>query len=311
VINQRSCVVLGGGGFIGLNLCRRLVDSGYRVRVFDRHCLFPEELSGAEWYQGDFLDAAGLEAAIGPSDIVFHLVHTTIPQSANIDMVGDVEKNLIPSLSLLEVCRKVRAARIVFVSSGGTVYGCPQDIPTPETAPTNPITAYGISKLAIEKYLALYEHLHGVEFRVLRVANPYGPFQIAHKNQGIVAAILSRALSNRRMEIWGDGSIIRDFVFIEDLTEALVAAALDRSDQRIFNIGSSRGLSVRDVIAAIEHQLDLKLDIDWEPGRTVDVPVSIMSVDRARTYLGWEPKTQFETGLQKTIAWWRSRRPDA
>jgi UDP-glucose 4-epimerase len=306
---QRSCVILGGAGFIGLNLCRLLVASGFRVRVFDRQRTFPEELSGAEWFQGDLSDAASLKAAIEPSSIVFHLVHTTIPQSANLDMAGDVETNVIPSLTLLDVCREAGAARIVFVSSAGTIYGCPQEIPTPETAPTNPITAYGISKLAIEKYLALYEHLHGLDFRVLRVANPYGPFQVAHRNQGVIAAILSRALSGAKIEIWGDGSVVRDFVFVDDLSEALVAAAVDRSSQRIFNIGSGQGLSLRGIIGVIEEQLGTKLDIDWKPGRAVDVPVSIVSIERAERFLGWKPKTPFATGLERTIAWWRSRSP--
>lgn len=303
--------MLGGGGFIGLNLCRRLVESGFRVRVFDRQCSFPEALYGTEWHQGDFSDAASLEAAIEPSSIVFHLVHTTIPQSANLDMAGDVEKNVIPSLALLDVCRKIGVARIVFVSSAGTIYGCPKEIPTPETAPTDPITAYGISKLAIEKYLTLYEHLHGLAFRVLRVANPYGPLQVAHRNQGIVAAMLSRALSNQRIEIWGDGSVIRDFVFIDDLADALLAAAVDQSNQRIFNIGSGHGLSLREIIAAIENQLGIKLNIDWKPARAVDVPVSIVSIARAQEVLRWTPKTSFTTGLQQTIAWWRGRLPDA
>lgn len=303
--------MLGGGGFIGLNLCRRLVESGFRVRIFDRLCSFPEVLSGAEWHQGDFSDIGSLEAAIEPASIVFHLVHTTIPQSANLDMAGDVEKNVIPSLGLLDICRKVGVARVVFVSSAGTIYGCPHEIPTPETAPTNPITAYGISKLAIEKYLALYEHLYGLDFRVLRVANPYGPFQVAHRNQGIIAAMLSRALSSQRIEIWGDGSVVRDFVFADDLADAFVAAAVDQSNQRIFNIGSGQGLSLREIIVAIEGQLAVKLDIDWRPGRAVDVPVSIVSIARAGEVLGWHPKTSFETGLQKTIAWWRDRMPRA
>jgi UDP-glucose 4-epimerase len=304
---QHSCVVLGGGGFIGVNLCRRLIRTGYRVRVIDRHCSFPECLAGSEWIPGDFSDAGTLGAAIEPGAIVFHLVHTTLPQTANLDMVGDVEGNVIPSLRLLELCRKIGAARIVFVSSAGTVYGCASDVPTPETAATNPITAYGISKLSIEKYLALYEHLHRLDYRILRVANPYGPFQVAHRNQGLIAAILSRSLQNQSCEVWGDGSVVRDFVFIDDVTDALLLAAVDKSDERIFNIGSGRGLSLREVIAAIESQLGSKLHLDWKRGRPVDVPISIISVNRATKTLGWHPKTSFDAGLAETIAWWRAR----
>ena len=149
-----SVIVLGGGGFIGTNLCRRLAASGVRVRAFGRQCHFPDELAGAEWYQGDFADAAALAAAMQGFETVVHLVNNTTPQGANLDMAGDVQKNVVPSLALFDLCRDLGIGRLVFVSSGGTVYGVPRHIPTPETASTDPITAYAISKLAVEKYLA-------------------------------------------------------------------------------------------------------------------------------------------------------------
>ena len=174
-VGEPSCIVLGGGGFIGANLCRRLASSGMRVRAFGRRCLFPEALEGVEWYQGDFTDAVLLASAIETFDIVYHLVHATTPHSANLDMAGDVQQNVISSLALMDISRNLGVKRIVYVSSGGTVYGPAAQIPTPETAPTDPITAYGISKLAIEKYLSLYQRLHGLDYRILRVANPFGP----------------------------------------------------------------------------------------------------------------------------------------
>src|SRR5262249_41635234 len=157
---------------------------------------------------------------------------------ANRNMAEDVRKSVIPSLALLDIARKRGVKRIVFVSSGGTVYGAAKEIPTPETAPTDPITAYGIGKLMIEKYLALHERLHGLSFRVLRVANPFGPFQQSDKGQGLIAALLARALRGEPIEIWGDGSVVRDYVFVEDVIDALQAAARDESAERIFNIGS-------------------------------------------------------------------------
>src|SRR5262245_28364270 len=211
MIEQKAtCIVLGGGGFIGTNLCRRLVACGYRVRAFGRRRQSPEALQGVEWFPGDFNDPAALAAAIETFDIVFHFIHSTTPQSANLDMAGDIKKNVVGSLAMLDICRKLGVSRVMFISSGGTIYGRPQQIPTPETAPTNPITAYGISKLAIEKYLALYEHLHQLNYRVLRVSNPFGPFQVALKNQGIVAALVARGIQGESIEIWGDGSIVRD-----------------------------------------------------------------------------------------------------
>jgi UDP-glucose 4-epimerase len=302
-----SCVVLGGGGFIGTNLCRRLVSAGHRVRAFGRRCQFPDELRGAEWYQGDFTDATALAAALDTFDVVFHLVHSTTPQSANLDMAGDVQSNVVASLALFDLCGKLKVRRLVFVSSGGTVYGLPNAIPTPETAPTDPIGAYGVSKLSIEKYLAVYQRLHGLDYRILRVTNPYGPFQVPIKNQGLIAAIISKALRGEANEIWGDGSVIRDYIFIDDVVDALVAAASDQSEGRVFNIGSGVGRNVREVIAAIEFALGKKLDISWKQGRAADVPASVVAIARARDLMGWQPKISLDSGLVQTIAWWQSR----
>jgi UDP-glucose 4-epimerase len=302
-----SCIVLGGGGFLGVNLCRRLVSSGWRVRAFGRQCLFLEALEGVEWYQGDFTDPSALASAIASCDVIFHLVHATTPYSANLDMTADLQ-NVASTIALLDISRDLGVKRIVFVSTGGVVYGQASQIPISEAAPTEPIAAYGISKLAIEKYLALYQHLHGLDFRVLRVANPFGPFQVAAKNQGIIAALISHALDDEATEIWGDGSAVRDYIFIDDVVDAMEAAAADRSDMRIFNIGSGRGRSLREIIAAIETQLDRKLDLIWKPARPIDVRTSVLLTERAREVLGWVPKMSFEDGLRHTIAWWRGRK---
>lgn len=302
-----SSIVLGGGGFLGVNLCRRLVASGRRVRAFGRRRLFPQALAGVDWYQGDFADTAALAAAIESYELVFHLVHATTPHSSNLDIVADLQQSVVSTLALLDVSRKLGVKRIVFVSSGGVVYGQAKQIPTPEDAPSDPIAAYGISKFAIEKYLALYEHLYGLDFRILRVANPFGPFQVAIKNQGIVAALIAHALAGEPAEIWGDGSVVRDYVFVDDVVDALEAAAADRSDLRVFNIGSGRGRSLHEIIAAIEMQLERKLAISWKPKRPIDVPTSVLAIDRAKSVLGWTPKTPFDHGLEQTIAWWRQR----
>jgi UDP-glucose 4-epimerase len=304
---KSSCIVLGGGGFIGTNLCRRLLEDGHRVRAFGRHCPFPEALEGIEWFQGDFGDAASLAKAIETFDVIYHLVNGSTPLSANLDMAGDVQRNILSSLGLFEICRKLGVSRVVFVSSGGTIYGCAQQIPTPETAPTDPITAYGINNLAIEKYLALYQHLHQIDYRILRISNPFGPFQTSIKNQGVIASMITRTLRNEAIEIWGDGSVVRDFIFVDDVVDALVAAARDRSSTRIFNIGSGEGHSLRQVLASVEALLDKTLNIQWKPGRPLDVPISVLAIDRAREILGWTPKTSFKDGLNKTITWWQHR----
>lgn len=307
---QPSCVVLGGGGFIGTNLCRRLLASGHRVRAFGRQCRFPDDLRGIEWCEGDFTDQDAVAAAIASFDIVFHLVHSTMPQAANLSVADDVQNNVVPTVTLLELCRKFGVSRIIFASSGGTLYGLAGEIPTPETAPAEPICAYGISKLAIEKYLALYEHYHSLDFRVLRIANPYGPFQIAWKGQGFVAAAVARALSGHPIEVWGDGSIVRDFVFIDDVIDAFEAVLKDTGNNRIYNVGTGEGRNLRQVLAAIGHLLGIEIAVTWGPSRPLDVPISIVDRERARTALGWRPKTSFEAGLALTIDWARHHRAE-
>jgi UDP-glucose 4-epimerase len=304
---EPTCVVLGGGGFLGVNLCQRLAASGARVRAFGRRCLFQQDLTDVEWRQGEFCDASALASAIASCDTVYHLVHTYMPQSAELNMADDIRQNVMSSLALLEICRKLHVKRIVFVSSGGIVYGPTPQLPTPETAPTDPISAYGISKLTIEKYLRLYEHHHGLDFRVLRVANLFGPFQIPGKNQGVIAALISCALHNQEFEIWGDGTVVRDYVYVDDVIDALLAAAQDKSQERIFNIGSGQGRDLRNVIGQIEANLGVNIAVRKAKQRLIDVPVSILAIERAADILGWTPKTPFNVGLLKTIEWWRSR----
>jgi UDP-glucose 4-epimerase len=304
---QPSCVVLGGGGFLGVNLCRRLASSGVRVRAFGRRCLFPQDLAGVEWRQGDFCDTAALASAIASCETVFHLVHSYMPQSADLNMADDVRQNVIASLALLEISRKLKVKRIVFVSSGGIVYGPMPLTPTPETAATDPISAYGISKLTIEKYLQLYEHHYGLSFRVLRVANLFGPFQLPGKNQGVIAALISCALHNKDFEMWGDGSPIRDYIYADDVVDALLLAAADEGEERIFNIGSGQGRDLHQVVAAIEAHLGSKLTVRRTKERLIDVPVSILAIERACKVLGWKPRTPFDVGVKQTVEWWRSR----
>src|SRR6185436_13385043 len=200
------CTLLGGAGFIGSHLAQRLLEAGHRVRVFDRPGRgaprgFPQA-ARVEWQEGDFLNRRDLARALGDSEAVFHLVSTTLPSTGNENPAYDVETNVLGSLRMLEEALAARVRKIVFVSSGGTVYGAPRAIPIAETHPTEPLTAYGIGKLAVEKYLGLYHALHGLDYRVLRLANPFGERQRAPSLQGVIAVFLHNALTGRPIEVW-------------------------------------------------------------------------------------------------------------
>lgn len=305
-LTGQRCAVLGAGGFIGSNLCEALVAQGAKVQAFGRRQSFPEALRGCHWIPGDFTEPTSVAAAVTGCDVVFHLVNATTPASANVDKLADLNANVASTLRLLEACRESGVSRVIFVSSGGTVYGIPDMLPTPETAGTNPITAYGISKLAVEKYLGLYEYLYGLQFRVLRVANPFGPYQTALKNQGVIAAFLRGALAGKPIEIWGDGSVIRDYIYVGDVVEALMLAVTHEGAGRVFNIGSGEGRSLNDIVSSIDLLIGEKIPVEYRPGRPVDVPISVLDTSFAANDLGWRARTAFEFGLYKTVEWMKS-----
>lgn len=300
-------LILGGAGFIGSHLAEALLAQGHEVRIFDRpHIQIPAELKechGIEWMQGDFLSVADIQAAVDGVELIFHLVSTTLPKNSNDDPGYDVGTNVIGSLHLLDAAVRLGIRKIVFISSGGTIYGIPGQIPIPETHPTDPLVSYGISKLAIEKYLKLYHELHGLDYAVLRVANPYGERQRTDMAQGAVAVFAKKALAGETIEIWGDGSVTRDYIYIADLIEAFVLAASYQGQERIFNIGGGHGLSLNQLLATLEELLARPVNRRFLPARKFDVPVNILDITRAREVLGWAPRTPFKVGLQRTLQW--------
>ena len=303
-----SCFVLGGGGFIGTNLCQALVARGHRVAAFGRSRLSEAALAGVEWHQGDYPDAPRFAGLLAGFDVLVHLVHSSTPAGSNADMEGDLRDNLLPAIELMRLARDAGVKRFIYASSGGTIYGRQDHVPIPETAPTDPLVGYGVCKLAIEKYLAIFCHVDGLDYRVLRFANLYGPHHVPGA-LGIVPVLIQRALGREPMTIWGDGRVVRDFLYVADAVEATIAAIVKDSEGRIFNVGSGTGLSVRQVIAEVEAQTGRKMDLKFEPGRKADVPVSILSVERARQQLGWQPATSFSDGIARTLAWWQTSMP--
>ena len=300
---SKKCLVLGGGGFIGTNLCLALTGKVAELRAFGRRQSFPASLQDVDWIPGDFRDSGAVAAALSGCDTVFHLISGSTPVSGNIDMTFDIQASVSSTIHLLEACRAQSVKKVIFVSSGGAVYGVPEITPTPETAPTNPISAYGITKLTIEKYLHLFEHHHGIEYRVLRVANPFGPYQTAVRGQGVIAAFLGKAMKNEPVDIYGDGSVIRDYLYIDDVVRAIIAGTTHDGKDRIFNIASGVGRDLLSLMKDIEAILGRKIEVRRHEGRKVDVPVSVLDISRAKKVLSWEPRTEFTAGLEKTVEW--------
>ncbi len=301
-----SCLVLGGAGFIGSHLAEALLQAGHRVRIFDRPHL--DRLPGFlqrrqfEVFTGDFLNPRALSPALAGTEVVFHLVSTTLPKTSNDNPVYDIESNVLGTLRLLDLCREHKVRKVVFVSSGGTIYGVPRSIPIDENHPTNPICSYGIHKLAIEKYLQLSHRLHGLDYCVVRPPNLYGPRQRLDVSQGAVAVFLDRALRGKPIQVWGDGSVVRDYVYVEDAAEALLKAAAFEGEQKVFNIGSGVGTSLIELIKQIEELLGRPIPVEYGAARPLDVPANVLDASLARRYLGWTPRTPLAEGLRRTHA---------
>lgn len=305
-----KCLILGGGGFLGSHLSEALLEQGYEVRIFDRPNLhrFESSLPNAplEWIEGDFVNREHVAHAISGCDIVYHLVSTTLPRSSNENPAYDVETNVVGTLHLLQATREHKVGKVIFASSGGTVYGIPQNIPIKESHPTEPICSYGIGKLTIEKYLNLFHLLYGMEYCVLRLANPFGARQRVASAQGAVAVFLDKALRNEEIEIWGDGSVVRDYFHVSDAVAALVKAITYDGNTRIFNIGSGIGQSVNEILDAIELLLGASVKRTYSPARAFDVPVSVLDISKAAAFLNWKPQISFAEGLSRTAQWLRS-----
>lgn len=303
-------LVLGGAGFMGSHVARALARAGHTVRIFDRPRAdrgnLVEIFDAVEIVEGDLINEADLLRGMEGVEVVIHMICTTLPQSSNENPVYDVQTNLAGTLKLLDVARMSGVRKVIFPSSGGTVYGITGAEPVEESHPTNPLCSYGITKLAVEKYLHLYRHLHGLDFTILRISNPYGPRQNRNAIQGAVGVFLPRVVRQQPITIWGDGSIARDFIFIDDVVEAFVRASTADSAAQVLNIGSGKAVTLLDLIATMAKVAGKLPKIEFLPSRRFDVPVNCLNISKAARELDWAPHIDLEDGIARTYAWLKS-----
>lgn len=295
--------MLGGCGFIGSHIVDRLVARGYSVRVLDRS---PERyrppVDGATYTFGDMRDAMVVLEALADVEMVFHLISATFPGTAALDPAADVRDNVLPTLSLLEAMTRSGVERLLYLSSGGTVYGIPEVVPTPEDHPLRPISSYGIVKVCIEHFIELHRRTRGLRPVVIRPSNPYGPRQGHVGVQGVVTTFLQRVARDEPIEVWGDGSVVRDYLHVEDLARLCVEAA-EAGQEGTFNGGSGQGTSVREIIAHVEAAIGRRIEPVFRPARMVDVPRSILDMSRAERQLGWRPQIGLREGIAASWDW--------
>jgi UDP-glucose 4-epimerase len=244
---------------------------------------------------GDFVSGDGLASALTDVDVVYHLVSTTVPSTSNADPIADVEGNLIGTLRLLKLMQANDVARIVYVSSGGTVYGNPTVLPVPESHSLEPLCSYGVVKVAVENYLRMYSELYGLTANVLRVSNPYGTHQHHIGVQGVIPTFFKKIAEGTPIEIWGDGSVVRDYLHVDDVVSALLTAGT-RTTSDIFNIGSGIGHTVNEILEIVQRETGRSADVRYLQRRKFDVERIFLDIAKAHNELGWQPKLSLEAG---------------
>lgn len=287
--------ILGANGLIGQSVTHTLASAGKDVTLFDRK--ISDSLKQFPYTIGDLSDVDAIDRFLSDGiDTVIHLISTTVPVTAERHLSSDVQGNLLGTLGLLDACVRNSVRRFIFPSSGGTVYG-PIDSPASEDTPRQPVCSYGIVKCAIEDYLRLYRKRFGLDYLVLRIANPYGAVLDDRKEQGVIGVFMNRVARGLPLEVWGDGEVIRDFIHVNDVGRAFAAAVDYHGDERIFNIGTGTGTSLNQIIDMIKTIIGRPVDQIHSPQNSFDVPMSVLVVDRVLKEMGWRADISLADGL--------------
>lgn len=297
-------VVIGGSGFIGRPLVQSLAEAGNQIVVVDRSA-DPSfaALNKVSVVLGDYADKAFIADVIQPGDAVILLAYASVPKTSFDSPLDDLEKNLPPFLNLLEVLNKKHVARLVVVSSGGAVYGQTDVALIDETHPTNPISPYGITKLTIEKYAAMYAVLYGLPIVIARPSNAYGEGQRPYSGQGFIATAIASIFDGKPLTLYGETGTVRDYLYIDDLVSGL-RAVLERGELgQCYNIGTGVGLRndlILEQLTTLAEQAGKSVTITREPARLFDVATNVLDSQKLTEQTGWQAATSFEAGLQRT-----------
>ena len=307
---MKKCIVFGGSGFIGSHLAEGLVRKGYNVTVFDNFKSGTMNLENIineiEIIQGDFFNESEVNNALKNVDYVFHYISTTTPATAIKDPIFEIESNIIGSVKLFQNSIENNVKKIIYPSSGGTIYGNKTINLSRESDPINPVNPYAISKLTIEKYLYYFNYLYGLDYTILRYSNPYGERQNPFGKQGVIPIFLNKIKYGEKPVIYGDGSMIRDYIYIKDLIDATLAVFEKETSEKIFNVGSGMGTSLNELIDIISEVTGKKIMPTYVEDCNTYVPKIILDISKIQNEVGWEQSTQLRAGIEKTWEWLKS-----
>ena len=305
-------LVTGGGGFIGSHAVDRLLELGHHVAVVDdlRSGRLANLPAGVTLYPIDIAspDLVNVFSQERP-EFVCHFAGQISVQRSMQDPMVDAETNVRGSLNLLQNCVEYEVGKVVYTSSGGAIYGDPAYLPCDEAHPVQPLSHYGVSKYAVEKYLYVYGESLGLDYTVLRLGNVYGPRQDPQGEAGVVAIFSQAMLDGRPVTIFGTGEQERDFVHVSDVAEATVKA-MEQGSRGAFNIGTGVGSSINRIFALLKDVTGYVEDASYGPAKPGEVFKIYLDISAARSGLGWEPRFSLERGLSDTVGWFRNPSAD-
>ena len=298
-------LVTGGAGFIGVHLAHALVGEHFDVTIFDRTPVQIGALADCpvRIVTEDLANRRALQEALEGVDVVYHLAWSGIPSSSNLNIRANTGNNLLFTLDLLDECRNAGVKRVVFMSSGGAIYGHAHQLPIPEHHPTAPISAYGAAKLSVEAYLHVYGHLYNLNYVSLRPSVPFGEWQNSRRGQGAVGVFLQNVYCGRPIVVWGSGDIVRDFFYVGDLARACLLAANMDVAPGAYNIGGGVPITLKELIERIRYVTGRAVPVIYEPPRNFDPHSIVLDISKARCELGWTPRVPLVDAIARTWGW--------
>jgi len=299
-----NILIIGGTGFIGTHLVDALASLNHNIYVFGRH-KSKYENTNVKYIYGDFNDITSLNQILKDIDIVYHLLSSTVPATANLNPKFDIESNLVNTVNFLEKLEFLNIKKIIYISSGGTVYGNSKFQPINENHPLNPSGSYGIVKVAIENYIKYFSCKFKIPFLIIRPSNPYGPRQNYKGKQGVISSFLYNSISKKDLNIWGDGSNIRDYIYISDLVNFIIKSSFSKKTG-IFNVGFGNGSSVIDILNEVKQVTQSNPFINFIKTKNMDIDKVVLDISKAIKTFNWKPKISLSEGIKLHHDWLRS-----
>lgn len=303
-INKGNCIVLGGTGFIGSNLTSKLILEGYSVTVFANSS--PNSCSNLSdcinkitFIEGDISNTKLLSQIITKDSYVFDLAASSVPSTSTDQVLDEVKLHI----KLIEICCEKKVKKIIFTSSGGGVYGNTKNMPISELHHLQPSSPYGIGKATIEYFLSYICNQNQTPFVIYRISNPYGPKQVPKVGFGLIPTLFTNILLNESPNLYDNGKAIRDFIYIDDLIEAIIVSFTKKNKHTIYNIGNGNGIKIIDIWSEIKKITKSEIEPNFLPKRVFDVKKYILDTKRFCNEFKWKPKTKLSTGLNITWKW--------